>query len=253
MGRTARLAKWLGGLSAALLVSLSLGTFVPRPLNPRAEASLGGETAEILLLANPIHTDIALPVDDEVRAAFADLVPGGLPLDMPGVDYLIIGWGGRSFYIETPTWGDIRPLPVFRALTVDRSVLHASVAGSIDLEHPSVRKLAITEEGRRRMITEIRGSFVREDGMPVAVPGAAYGLDDAFFEARGPSMRLSAATPGRPPCCGPRASAPAGGRPCRNCLIFHSISITAEGRGDAEKRQSPPLALSRSSLTIGQP
>lgn len=172
------------GLSL-LVILLALGTLVPRPLNPRAETSLGGETAEILLLANPIHTDIALPVDDEVRAAFADLVPGGLPLDMPGVEYLIIGWGGRSFYIETPTWGDIRPLPVFRALTVDRSVLHASVAGPIDLQHPSVRKLAITEEGRRRMITEIRGSFVREDGMPAAVPGAAYSLDDAFFEARG--------------------------------------------------------------------
>ena len=172
------------GLSL-LVILVALGTVVPRPLNPRAEASLGGETAEILLLANPIHTDIALPVDDEVRAAFADLVPSGLPLDMPGVDYLIIGWGGRSFYIETPTWGDIRPLPVFRALTVDRSVLHASVAGPIDLGHPSVRKLAITEEGRRRLIREIRGNFVREDGMPVAVPGAAYGLDDAFFEARG--------------------------------------------------------------------
>ena len=172
------------GLSL-LVILLALGTLMPRPLNPRAEASLGGETAEILLLANPIHTDIALPVDDEVRAAFADLVPGGLPLDMPGVEYLIIGWGGRSFYIETPTWGDIRPLPVFRALTVDRSVLHASVAGPLDLQHPSVRKLAITEEGRRRMITEIRGSFVREDGMPIAVTGAAYGLEDAFFEARG--------------------------------------------------------------------
>lgn len=172
------------GLSL-LVILVALGTLLPRPLNPRAEASLGGETAEILLLANPIHTDIALPVDDEVRAAFADLVPGGLPLDMPGVDYLIIGWGGRSFYIETPTWGDIRPLPVFRALTVDRSVLHASVAGPLDLQHPSVRRIAITEERRRRMITEIRGSFLREDGMPIAVPGAAYGLDDAFFEARG--------------------------------------------------------------------
>ncbi len=172
------------GLSL-LVILVALGTLLPRPLNPRAEGSLGGETAEILLLANPIHTDIALPVDDEVRAAFADLVPGGLPLDMPGVEYLIIGWGGRSFYIETPTWGDIRPLPVFKALTVDRSVLHASVAGPLDLQHPSVRKLAITDEGRRRMITEIRGSFLREDGMPVAVPGAAYGLDDAFFEARG--------------------------------------------------------------------
>ena len=67
-----------------------------RPLLPSAAASAGAGS-QILLLANPIHTDIALPLDDEVRAAFADLIPAGLPVDMPGVEYLIIGWGGRSF------------------------------------------------------------------------------------------------------------------------------------------------------------
>lgn len=184
MGRAARLAKWLGGLLAALLVSLALGTLVPRPLTSPAAAS-AGSGSEILLLGNPIHTDIALPLDDEVRAAFADLIPAGLPIDMPGIEYLIIGWGGRSFYIETPTWGDIRPLPVLKALTIDRSVLHASVAGAIDRSHPAVRPLDVTGEGRSRMIAAIRASFVRENGEPVPIPGAAYGFDDAFFEAEG--------------------------------------------------------------------
>ncbi|MGC4409281.1 TIGR02117 family protein [Rhizobium rosettiformans] len=179
-----RLLKWMGGLLAALLVSLALGTVVPRPLTSTAEASVGGES-QVLLLANPIHTDIALPVDDEIRAAFADLVPSGLPVDMPGVDYLIIGWGGRSFYIETPTWGDIRPLPVLKALTIDRSVLHVSVAGPIDPGHPTVRPLIVTPEERSRMIAAIRESFIRDGGLPVAIPGAAYGADDVFFEAKG--------------------------------------------------------------------
>ncbi|THV15470.1 TIGR02117 family protein [Rhizobium rhizophilum] len=161
-----------------------LGTVVPRPLTTPAAASAGAGS-EILLLANPIHTDIALPVDDEVRAAFADLIPAGLPLDMPGVEYLVIGWGGRSFYIETPTWGDIRPMPVLRALTIDRSVLHVSVAGPIDRSHPAIRSLDITQEGRSRLIAAMRASFVREGAMPVVVPGAAYGTDDAFFEAEG--------------------------------------------------------------------
>lgn len=179
-----KVTKWMGGLMVALLVALSMGVFVPRPLTSPAEASVGGES-QILLLANPIHTDIALPVDDEIRAAFADLAPSGLPVEMPGVEYLIIGWGGRSFYIETPTWGDIRPLPVLKALTIDRSVLHVSVAGPIDPAHPTVRPLAVTQEGRKRMIAAIRASFVRDGGSPVAIPGTAYGFDDAFFEAKG--------------------------------------------------------------------
>lgn len=169
------------GVVAILIV---LGTAVLRPLAPAAAAA-AGNGREILLLANPIHTDIALPVDDEVRAAFADLIPAGLPVDMPGVDYLVFGWGGRSFYIETPSWGDIRPLPVLRALTVDRSVMHVSVAGPIDLSHPTVRLLATTVEGRSRMIATIRASFAREDNIPIVISGASYGPDDSFFEANG--------------------------------------------------------------------
>ena len=169
------------GVVAILIV---LGTAVPRPLTPVAAAA-AGDGREILLLANPIHADIALPVDEEVRAAFADLIPAGLPVDMPGVDYLVFGWGGRSFYIETPSWGDMRPLPVLRALTVDRSVMHVSVAGPIDLSHPTVRLLATTVEGRSRMIAAIRASFVREGDAPTVISGASYGPDDSFFEANG--------------------------------------------------------------------
>lgn len=179
-----KLLRWLISGFALLALLFVSGTVVPRPLTSPAEASVGGES-QILLLANPIHTDIALPVDDEVRAAFADLVPSGLPVDMPGVEYLIIGWGGRSFYIETPTWGDIRPLPVLKALTIDRSVLHVSVAGPIDPAHPTVRPLVVTQEGRKRMIAAIRDSFIRDGGLPVAIAGAAYGADDVFFEAAG--------------------------------------------------------------------
>lgn len=176
--------RWLISGIGLLALLLVLGTVVPRPLTAPAEAAVQSET-QILLLANPIHTDIALPLDDEVRAAFADLLPAGLPIGMPGADNLIIGWGGRSFYIETPTWGDIRPLPVLKALTIDRSVLHVSVAGPIDPDHPSVRPLMVTKDGRSRMITAMRESFIRDGGLPVSIPGAAYGTDDAFFEAKG--------------------------------------------------------------------
>ena len=179
-----RLAQLLGSLVGILAMAVGLGVAVPRPLPPLASAA-DGERRQILLLANPIHTDIALPVDNEVRAAFSDFIPAGLPVDAPGAEYLIFGWGGRAFYIETPTWGDLRPIPVFKALTVDRSVMHVAVAGPIDLVHPSVRPLTITGEGRSRMIAAIRDSFVRQGGTPLPIPGAAYGFDDAFFEADG--------------------------------------------------------------------
>lgn len=175
-----RILKLLG----VVVLALVLGSVIPRSGLVEANA-VSTETREILLLSNPIHTDIALPLDDEVRDAFADLTPSGLPIGMPGAAYLMFGWGGRSFYIETPTWGDLKPLPVLRALTLDRSVMHVEVAGPIDRGHKAVRVLSVSAEGRRRMIAAIRDSFQRDGGLPLVIEGAAYGLDDAFFEARG--------------------------------------------------------------------
>jgi uncharacterized protein (TIGR02117 family) len=179
-----RILKLFGGVLTAIVLALVLGSVIPRSGWVDASAA-PTDTREVLLLSNPIHTDIALPLDDEVRAAFADLIPFGLPIGMPGVDYLVFGWGGRSFYIETPTWGDLKPLPVLRALTLDRSVMHVQVAGPIDPGHPAVRMLTVSAEGRRQMIAAIRESFERANGVPVVIEGAAYGLDDVFFEARG--------------------------------------------------------------------
>ena len=42
--------------------------------------------------------------------------------------WLILGWGGRAFYLETPDWADLKPMPVIKALTVDRAVMHVGVA-----------------------------------------------------------------------------------------------------------------------------
>ncbi|TIX82407.1 MAG: DUF2459 domain-containing protein, partial [Mesorhizobium sp.] len=100
---------------------------IPRPLLPPAAAD-PVVTRHILVLKNPIHTDIAVPVDDDVRKRFHFLVDGGIPDDMAGVRYIVFGWGGRAFYLETPTWSELKAVPVMKALTLDASVMHIDVA-----------------------------------------------------------------------------------------------------------------------------
>jgi uncharacterized protein (TIGR02117 family) len=169
-------------ISLALIVAA--GTFIPRPLWPSANADASGPH-EILLLSNPIHTDIAIPLDDAIRARFAVLAEAGVPIDNPGARYLIVGWGGRSFYLETPHWADIKPMPVFRALTIDRSVMHVDVAGTLHLDDPSVTKLTIGTEGRDRMVAYILDSFAKDNGRPQLIVDTRFGKYDAFYEANG--------------------------------------------------------------------
>jgi len=175
----------------AATLALGLGILVPRPLpfgdTSKVAASPGeAQARRVLILSNPIHTDIALPADPDVLNAFGFVSKSGLELDYPGVFWIVFGWGGRSFYIETPTWGHLRPGPVIDALTWDASVLHVRRAGQIPQDLPTVRALDLGSAEFDRLVDSIRGSFLAgESGAVVSIAGAAYDSHDAFYPAKG--------------------------------------------------------------------
>ncbi|MBP1848687.1 uncharacterized protein (TIGR02117 family) [Rhizobium halophytocola] len=183
-----RAGRGLLALVVLVVLALLLGTFVPRPLfSPGAIAENDedgdGAARTILVLANPIHTDIALPLDARTKAEFGFLRQAGIAIDHPAARYLIIGWGGREFYLNTPQWADLKPYPVFRALTFDRSVMHVDLAGDIPADGGGVTPLALEAPAYRRMIAAMRRSF--EDSRTGGMPMAGYGDYDLFFPANG--------------------------------------------------------------------
>ncbi|MBX4926954.1 TIGR02117 family protein [Rhizobium binae] len=177
--------RWLLRITVVLIALAAGGTFIPRPLIAPVKASSAAAAHRILLLSGPIHTDIAIPLDEDTRAAFSFLDDPGFPLEHPNAEWLVVGWGGRAFYLETPTWAELKPLPVLRALTIDRSVLHVDLAGQITEPQPGVTAFDISDEqlaGLRRFISD---SFVRNTGEIAPIPDAGYGQIDRFFEAKG--------------------------------------------------------------------
>lgn len=169
----------------AIVLLVGLGIVVPRPLWHDGPAVRTERSQQILMLSNPIHTDIAIPVDADLLSRFAFLRPAGLDLDNPNLRYLIFGWGGRSFYTETRTWADLKAGPVLKSFALDRSVIHAELAGDIPLDAPAVTAINLDAAGLERLKQFILGSFDRFDSGPISLPGSSYGPNDAFFEARG--------------------------------------------------------------------
>ncbi|OBZ92626.1 urease-associated protein [Pararhizobium polonicum] len=181
-----RPVRWLVAVVLAAVLAAVAGTMIPRPLWPVAKADMAAaETHRILVLSNPIHTDIAIPIDAETLARFPFLAESGMPVDHPNARWLIFGWGGRAFYIETPTWAELKPVPLIKGLTVDRSVIHADVAGEIVEPSDRVAGFEIGTENYQRLLSFIEASFTPMDGRIEAIPGTAYGPNDRFFEANG--------------------------------------------------------------------
>jgi uncharacterized protein (TIGR02117 family) len=179
----ARVAKFLLLAIAAFAVAVFVGAFVPRPLFSLTNSDIKDVT--IYLAASAIHTDIIIPADQQSRAEFAFL-GDGLQLANPEVKWLMFGWGGRSFYIETPTWSDLKAVPVFRALTLDAVVMHVETLGDINVDSPVLKKVVISRRALAALKRDIAASFsVEADGNAQLITGSAYGAYDQFYEANG--------------------------------------------------------------------
>ncbi len=180
-----KIFKYLCIALALVIVSLGAGTLLPKPFTRHRSDVADATSRRVLVLSNPIHTDIALPVDAELLARFGFLRDGNLDIDYPGVRYLVFGWGGRAFYTQTPTWADLKPLPLFKGLTLDNSVMHVELAGDIPVSDESVTSLDLSGEGYRKLVDFIVGSFAYSQEKAIPLLGQSYGRDDAFFEAEG--------------------------------------------------------------------
>ena len=166
------------------VLAVFIGTFGPRPLIKSAMSGQPGRT--IYFLTNAIHTDIVIRLDDDTRRRFAFLGQGGLPMDNPNAEWLIVGWGGRSFYIETRTWADLKAVPVLRAFTADNSVMHVEVAGALDTDDPSLLAFSVNDADFADLVEDVLETFTKDPlGNPVLIRNAAYGEYDNFYEANG--------------------------------------------------------------------
>lgn len=161
------------------------GMFVPRPIwAPPADGTANGR--QILLVGDVIHTDIALPADPDVLERFAFLQDDGLPLDAPGLRWILAGWGSRTFYVETPEWADLRLGPTLRALTLDRSALHLELAGEIDPAADNVQRIHLDEDTFERVLDDVMATLDPDsEGNAQLIEAASHGDFDHFYEAEG--------------------------------------------------------------------
>lgn len=139
------------------------------------------------LMTNGVHTDIAVPI----RTATIDWnhylpISNTLGKDTT-VQYISFGWGDKGFYLETPTWADLKFTTAFKAVFgLDHSAVHITY-----YRHPQVnescRIMHLTQEQYSRLVAYFLNSLTLDkNGLPENIKTRLiYGQDDAFYEANG--------------------------------------------------------------------
>jgi uncharacterized protein (TIGR02117 family) len=169
----ARLLRWALLLPLLYLAAGAIGGAIPRNAGWREPA----QGVTIYVASNGWHTGLILPT----RVAGVDWSPLVRPEHLRDPRYagrwLWFGWGDRDFYLNTPTWAEVRPQTVARAAVGSGDTL-------VHVDHLLVpfedgRPVRLTQDQYRRLAARIRSAFA--SGRPI--PG--YDVADVFYPAHG--------------------------------------------------------------------
>ncbi|MGY4538268.1 uncharacterized protein (TIGR02117 family) [Mucilaginibacter sp. UYNi724] len=153
---------------------------IPVPAEPAT-----AQTIDIYILTNGVHTDVVVPVKNE-QMDWSKEVKFDNTLKPDSTATLIgFGWGDKGFYLNTPTWAELKFSTAFKAaFALSTSAVHATFHKQLT-ESSSCKKISISSEQYGRLVDYIRSSFSTDaDGHAVVIKtNANYGDTDAFYEA----------------------------------------------------------------------
>ncbi|WP_139167050.1 TIGR02117 family protein [Chromobacterium sphagni] len=168
--------------AAYLLAALALGLL---PANRDWQAPVTG--IPIYLDSNGVHTGLVLPMRNSQMDWSARFPPRQiLRADrFAASPYIAIGWGSRTFFLQTQTWADLTPGKALAALASDDSVLHVEYQPQPS-ESANTRKMLLTPGQYAKLVDFISQSMpIDADGKPLWLKDYHYDGNDAFYQANG--------------------------------------------------------------------
>lgn len=180
----------IAGKTVLVLISFIalylLSAFLLSLITVAAEENAKDEV-EIYILTNGVHTDIVVPTSND-QFNWTDDISHISELTNPeDYKYLAIGWGDKGFYLNTPTWAELKFSTAFNAaFGLSTSAIHATYYSQMK-ESETCKKISISKEQYERLISFISKSLQRDgNGKALKIETSANKSEaDAFYEANG--------------------------------------------------------------------
>ncbi|MFC6269072.1 TIGR02117 family protein [Frigoriflavimonas asaccharolytica] len=141
----------------------------------------------VYIYTNGVHTDIVMPIKTEQIDWSAKIPYNNILSKSTDFKYVGIGWGDKGFYLDTPTWADLKFSTAFNAaFWLGDSALHTTFYKTMT-EAEDSRKIMITKSQYAELIKFVDERFDKNaSGQNILIPtNAVYSKSDAFYEAKG--------------------------------------------------------------------
>jgi uncharacterized protein (TIGR02117 family) len=171
-----------------LIVVYFASAFILSRMAVDEEQELASEKdVAIYILTNGVHTDLVLPVRHEAKDWREEIRFENTLKKDTLVRYVAFGWGDKGFYLETPTWADLKLSTAFKAaFSLSTAAIHATFYRNMR-ESESCRKILLSQAQYRRLVNYVQNSLTKNaEGHVIHIStDASYGDNDAFYEATG--------------------------------------------------------------------
>lgn len=141
----------------------------------------------IYILTNGVHTDLVVPIKNPLVNWSKIISFNDTRQKDSLMQFVALGWGDKSFYLETPNWSDLKFRVAFNAaFGLSTTAIHATFYKNLR-ENESCKKITISQQQYALLCNYLLKSFKLDNqGKAINIPTTAnYGNTDAFYEAKG--------------------------------------------------------------------
>lgn len=145
------------------------------------------DNVSIYLWSNGVHTDFVVPTVSDHQDWSAIFSPSDVK-DGQARAWTAIGWGDKGFYLNTPTWAELKASTALKAVSgTSSSAMHVTFYDENQVANcQNCAKLSITPAQYQKLIAHIKNDITWQNGQAHVIDTTAqYGETDAFYEAQG--------------------------------------------------------------------
>jgi len=162
------------------------------PVNSDFEETEDG--VEIFVFSGAFHSDLILPIDNSIVDWRTRFKESDFKSSATWATHVAFGWGDKGFYINTPSWTDLKFSTAANALLMPSdTVMHVSKTSRPvvrDATHldgdENTGRIVISKVQYESLVDFISQSFQKNDsGSLQPIAGESYGSADAFYQGAG--------------------------------------------------------------------
>ena len=138
----------------------------------------------VYVRSNGVHTDICMPTTTPQNDWLASFRLSDFE-DQNRREYIAIGWGDKGFFLDTPTWAELKTSTAIEAIFLPSpTAMHVEFLDQ-PIESEVIRKVQISKEAYLKLVAFVKSSFCAENKLPILIPNQGYWPTDNFYEAFG--------------------------------------------------------------------